>query len=235
LKQFLAVICLIAGVALFGAAQYAVADEMRVLAPVDGYKSWSSSVWVIVENGSEVPTVRVDGAVVGQKPVSGGDGVYHFRVGDLKKDGSLLEIAHEDSVQKLTVYGPGSTLEGSDSFHTSDVVSCWQCHDNGNKSCSDCHTFGGHEHAGKIQCDSCHDEKGKVLDDIAPACVRCHRDYAGGRHPNLKHSIQSPNDPMRPGRKFDCVSCHDPHAPNCLGCLSKNELRKWCKDCHSQP
>lgn len=235
MKQLFAVICLIAGVALFGTVHSAAAGEMKILAPIDGYRSWGGGVWVIVKDGGEIPTLTVDGALVGLKPIPGGEGIYHFRVENLKKEGSRLELVSAEGVQALTVYGPGSTLSGeAESFHAGDVVTCWQCHDNGNKRCGDCHTFGGHKHASKIQCDSCHDNKGRVLDDIAPACVNCHREYAGNRHPNLKHSINSANDPMRPGKKFNCVSCHDPHAPNCLGCLSKNELRKWCKECHSK-
>ena len=41
--------------------------------------------------------------------------------------------------------------------------------------------------------------------------------------------------PDCPARKLDCASCHDPHAPMCLGCLGKTELRAWCKGCHAQP
>jgi predicted CXXCH cytochrome family protein len=219
---------------VLGAFQVAEAGGMSVLTPADGYKSMGKGVWVIVKDGGEIPVLKIDGADTDQAPIHGGDGIYHFRVDKLANKGTRLEVSHDQGTVALTVYGPGSKSQGHDSFHSGNLETCGECHERGNKGCRECHTFGGHKHAGKIKCESCHDEDGKVVDDIAPACVSCHRDYAGNRHPHLRHPVKSANDPMRPGKRFDCASCHDPHAPNCLSDLSKKELRKWCRGCHSQ-
>lgn len=207
---------------------------MTILAPADGYRSWSEGVWVIVRDEEYEPTISADGVATPGAAITGGDGYYHFRVEGLEASGSRLKISHEGGANELLVYGPRALENGSASFHSGNISACWQCHDDGNKGCRECHSFGGHKHAGKIECTSCHDEQGRVVEDVAPVCSGCHKKYTNNRHPRLRHAVTSPNDPLRPGKRMDCASCHDPHAPNCLSCLSKKELRKWCKGCHTK-
>jgi predicted CXXCH cytochrome family protein len=84
-------------------------------------------------------------------------------------------------------------------------------------------------------CGRCHRAPAWEVGEVAPLCIGCHKQYAGGKHPRLRHSVTSPRDPLRPHRPLDCASCHDPHTPTCLACLGRRDLRKWCLRCHSQP
>ena len=96
------------------------------------------------------------------------------------------------------------------------------------------HEWCSGKHARVLQerCGLCHKGREDRPADVVPVCTQCHDAFKRNKHPRLRHAISAPRDPLRPARKFDCVSCHDPHCPRPLGRLRPEERREWCKGCH---
>jgi len=71
-----------------------------------------------------------------------------------------------------------------------------------------------------------------------PFCVGCHEELDGVTvgHPLPGHPVSAEVDPSRPGKRFGCLSCHDPHATKDVSRqnIVKNEAaqRKFCVRCH---
>jgi len=209
----------------------APAGALTVLAPADQARVRGDRAWLVVVS-SEAPGVTLDGRRAGRaRDVAG---AYHLRVEGLRAEGSRLEVAAEGSVVTLTVYGAAGAESG---FHRSSPQACSTCHRVDASGCKECHQFEGAKHRPVLQkgCTPCHVPPDWQPQDPAPLCAVCHPDHGEGRHPRLRHPLRSARDPLRPGRSFDCASCHDPHAPQCLACLGREEMRSWCKGCHGSP
>jgi predicted CXXCH cytochrome family protein len=204
---------------------------MDVLFPADGQRVSGSGVWLVVEAAAP-PLVSVDGR---RLDTAGSDeGVYHSRLEGLRGEGSEVRVEGDTSTARLLVFG------GADEptrFHDAAHDACAACHDLGASGCVACHRWEGAKHAPVLAegCSRCHRPPQWEVGDIADICGTCHNRHANGKHPRLRHPLESPRDPLRPRRKMDCASCHDPHTPTCLGCLGRGELRKWCLRCHSKP
>jgi predicted CXXCH cytochrome family protein len=205
--------------------------DLSVLVPRDGFRSPGSHAWVVVRAGT-APRVTLDGGPLAG-PTQAEEGVYHLRVGPLRPAGSRLEVEAAGKRAVLTLYGAAGA--GAMRFHAAPAKSCSSCHEAGPKGCGECHRWPGalHAPAQQRQCGSCHDPLRPQPAEVASLCRPCHPKYTGaGRHPGLRHPVSAPQDPARPGRRFDCTSCHDPHAPLSLGRLTVEQRQRWCKGCH---
>ncbi len=207
------------------------------LAPPDGYRSYRSSVWVVVGDTATAPVLFIDGKAQ-NLPIVEEDGIYHFKVSGLAPTGTLVEVRQPEGRAKIRLFGGlGPEREPANLFHASKNKVCAPCHGkSGKESCVQCHSMGGNKHAEALatKCNDCHEDNGPARTDVVKRCSSCHKRYSDNRHPRLKHPVSSSNDPSRPGRPMSCISCHDPHAPDCLDSLDKKELRDWCKGCHAK-
>lgn len=213
-----------------GAAAAAPAP-FRVLAPADGERRAGDALWLVVRS-ARPPQVALDGQAVA--PTRSDGKVHHWRLQGLRPEGSRISVEQDGQRTVLAAHGRS---EAPALFHARPAEGCAECHSLGEKGCTECHRWPGGNHAGVLAegCLRCHEPPAWRPRELAPLCGACHPDYAAGKHPRLRHPLTSARDPLRPGRKLDCASCHDPHAPRCLGCLGKQELREWCKECHGRP
>ncbi|MBI5921630.1 MAG: cytochrome c3 family protein [Betaproteobacteria bacterium] len=96
-------------------------------------------------------------------------------------------------------------------------------------------------------CLGCHDAhasdyQGVLKKEPAALCLDCHPDvkkgphviagFSRGGHP-LGNETKAAQDPLRPGKKFYCVSCHEPHRselPKLSRFVTKNMAS--CQKCH---
>lgn len=120
--------------------------------------------------------------------------------------------------------------------------------------CGNCHAkslFEGklvHAPVAAGTCSTCHDPHasdsvGLLRKDPAALCIDCHADvkkkphlivgFSGGGHPlgDAKKSTGVP-DPLRSGKPFYCVACHEPHRSDLprLGRFDKG--MQSCQSCH---
>ena len=205
------------------------AAALEILAPRDEYVAPGGEAWLVVRT-EVAPSVTLDGGVV--PLVAEDDGVFHYRLAGLGPEGSRLRVISGEDV--LTRVLRGEDVSGA-GFHGVAPESCWLCHDSGDGGCVGCHSRdedGKHRPVLAEGCVRCHTAGDRRAGDVATLCTGCHPQYASGRHGGIRHAVASERDPLRPGRRMDCASCHDPHAPRCLSCLGRAELRAWCKTCH---
>lgn len=216
--------------ALAAAAWGGPAHALTVLAPAAEARVGGDGAWLVVV-APEPPEVTVDGRGAGRPREVGG--AYHLRLEGLRPEGSRVRVTAGERAEAVTVYGSAGRAAG---FHLSSPEACRSCHRLDASGCGECHRFEGAKHRPVLQkgCSPCHAPPDWRPRDPAPLCAPCHPAYGEGRHPRLRHSLSAARDPLRPGRPFDCSSCHDPHSPQCLSCLGREELRGWCKGCHGQ-
>jgi predicted CXXCH cytochrome family protein len=70
-------------------------------------------------------------------------------------------------------------------------------------------------------------------------CTTCHDDFVGDRHVivgvgSKSHPTKNRRDPVRPGKRLTCASCHNPHSaenPNMFAYQIKNRA-DLCSTCH---
>jgi len=221
----------LASLLVFGGVAWGQAGS-AVLFPADGSRVVGESCWLVVRSGAE-PRASLDGRDL---PVARAEaGVYHWRLEGLRAEGSRIAGDAAGREFTLTVYG-GAPAPGL--FHSQPPEACWECHGRGEDGCAECHrwtTSTKHTPVLAQGCARCHEPPRWEPREMAPVCGACHADHANGRHPRLRHPVSAARDPLRPGRRMDCASCHDPHAPRCLSCLGRQELREWCKVCHGSP
>ncbi len=75
----------------------------------------------------------------------------------------------------------------------------------------------------------------QLLEPINKLCVGCHVTMKGiiVGHPVGGHPVKGPRDPRRPGRRFGCTSCHNPHGSNYAYLLIGDLLGGHvCSKCH---
>ncbi|BCB96000.1 hypothetical protein JZK55_09220 [Dissulfurispira thermophila] len=73
-------------------------------------------------------------------------------------------------------------------------------------------------------------------------CVTCHEDRASGRHViagfvfGSSHPTKGRPDPLRPGKKLSCASCHNPHAANSRALFANDTISpgSLCQMCHKK-
>lgn len=119
---------------------------------------------------------------------------------------------------------------------------CYECHDRT--------MFEGkfaHAPAATGQCQTCHVPHGgehpKLLRRPGVAlCLDCHSevknaphvlsDFSGKGHPFGE--ARAVRDPLRPGRLFDCGSCHEPHGADYARLIrfDTNSMATFCQKCH---
>ncbi|MBI5015130.1 MAG: hypothetical protein HZB55_06510 [Deltaproteobacteria bacterium] len=230
MRPRVAALCL--GVVLLGAAVPAAraADDPAVLAPGDGFRARQGFAWLVVRSDA-VPRVVLDGKPL-RPTIAPEDGVHHLRIGPLRPQGSRLEVASAQRRVTLTVFGDAGP--GAAGFHPAAPKACWSCHETGPKGCGECHPWTGARHSPMRsgECTRCHDLQRPLPPERAQLCRPCHPNQAAGRHTGLRHPVSAPQDPARPGRRFDCTSCHDPHAPSLRGRLAVEQRQQWCRRCH---
>lgn len=203
----------------------------ELLAPIEGYHSHSGSVWIVVR-GTKPPEVSVDGTRVTPAGKPDLKGVGHYRLDGIKPGGSSVDISAGGKRTTLKVLG--SSAPSGKPFHNDAFGPCAECHRYSPDTCRKCHTFGGHKHAEQLKCLECHVTPGTIPVSAAARCRGCHKVEGDKSHRKLKHPLTANADPKRPGKVFECVSCHNPHMPKCLSGMEQQEMREWCKTCHSR-
>lgn len=207
-------------------AGVAEAAGPQVLVPTASSRLTGAKAWLVVR-AEQPPPVTLDGNPLVVRVSQ--DGVHHFLLAPLRDGAGTLRVGDVDSVY----FGDGRV-----GFHQTTGEPCWECHDNGDRGCGECHsTPQESKHVSLLAkgCVRCHVGAERSADQVQTQCVGCHPDYAGKRHGRIRHAVDSARDPQRPERAMTCASCHDPHAPRCLSCLPRGELRAWCKNCHGGP
>ena len=119
--------------------------------------------------------------------------------------------------------------------------------------CYACHDRRGyaarltHKPVAKGDCDGCHEmhatEHASLLSGgPGEDCLTCHARVKKGQHAAASslsdgHPVGGEkaaiSDPARPGRPFQCVSCHDPHKSNARGLIRFDPPGRLCEKCHS--
>lgn len=121
--------------------------------------------------------------------------------------------------------------------------------------CARCHAdapFSGryvHAPAGGGQCLLCHDphssdQHGLLRKPPSLLCVECHGDMDGAHvlagtskgHPmglpETRRTMPVVDDPLRAGRPFSCVSCHEPHRADTPKLTRFADASEACGKCH---
>ena len=90
-------------------------------------------------------------------------------------------------------------------------------------------------------CLACHDahatdQEFVLKRPINELCLSCHPTLLlGGGHPVARHPVSRPQDFLRPGRKFSCTSCHDPHGTvHRYFLIETKQGGKLCRGCHKR-
>jgi len=93
-------------------------------------------------------------------------------------------------------------------------------------------------------CNACHDShatpyRGQLVAEANELCLGCHetvddRVHVGRGVGGRSHPLSGEKDPSRPGRRFDCSGCHNPHGAKSeyyyqFGVTSRMQL---CQGCH---
>jgi predicted CXXCH cytochrome family protein len=103
-----------------------------------------------------------------------------------------------------------------------------------------------HARAAQGQCLVCHNphssENSYILTNLVEEhCESCHDDQRSGKHvmarvsPGDNHPISGKPDPLRPGAKLACASCHNPHASSQR--VSTKDIKdssSLCLRCHTK-
>ena len=126
----------------------------------------------------------------------------------------------------------------------------------GAKLCNECHKpdkFTGpvvHKPVAEGKCQGCHnphasDTPGLLLKKAADTCLECHKKVSEGPHMITGFSRKSHPigldvkpipDPLRPGKDFYCVSCHEPHRGQFakLARIDPKLGMEACQKCHDK-
>jgi predicted CXXCH cytochrome family protein len=145
------------------------------------------------------------------------------------------------------------------------VWSCLMCHDGKSrdpklavlkpdeKVCVNCHENSWenkkyqHGPTAAGSCTTCHNPHASnnanfLRLSTEDLCVTCHEDVLSRPHiltsfsVNGGHPVRKYSDPFKPGRRFNCVSCHNPHAGNSPiflnGYESSMDMHHFCLTCH---
>lgn len=95
-------------------------------------------------------------------------------------------------------------------------------------------------------CNTCHDShatphRGQLVAEANELCLGCHETIDDSPHVGRgvggrPHPLSGDKDPWRPGRKFDCTGCHNPHGGKSpfyyqRGAKSRMQL---CQVCHQK-
>ena len=96
-------------------------------------------------------------------------------------------------------------------------------------------------------CTLCHNPHASKYDAMLrksswSLCVTCHSDKGAGAHvlaysgKGTTHPTRLRRDPMRPGKRISCASCHDPHSAdsNNLFTYEARTRTDMCKLCHAK-
>lgn len=116
---------------------------------------------------------------------------------------------------------------------------CFACHTDMRafvNGTSVAYTHGILQGMGCVACHSPHatNNRFQLHKPIKDLCSGCHPAVTGkGNHPITGHPVQGDRDPRRPGREFDCTSCHNPHGSEYRYMLIGNPLgNRVCRQCH---
>ncbi|MBI3182968.1 MAG: cytochrome c3 family protein [Myxococcales bacterium] len=137
---------------------------------------------------------------------------------------------------------------------------CMACHDphgadnrfnlkpgTGKQVCYSCHKVKDevevkHRALERYGCTACHDPHGTanrfmLIKPVNDLCQSCHLDKKDGLHATTfvagGHRISGEFDPRRPGRRFTCASCHNPHGSNNQRMFYFGEnAAEMCDGCH---
>lgn len=90
------------------------------------------------------------------------------------------------------------------------------------------------------ECLTCHDPHSSprpalIRKPLADICFSCHDQGQRDSHPVANHptSKEGVGDPRRPGKPFDCASCHDPHGSSGAKLL-RGDIFTLCGECHKR-
>ena len=206
-----------------------VPGQAEILGPGPRFRHGVDSAWLVLR-ADHSPVVDVNGTPVAAK-VTHAD-VHHYRLSGLSVGAAKMRIDGSAEVELRSL----RTEETG--FHGLPTAVCGECHDASDSGCGECHraaAAGVHGSLASADCVRCHSSPDRVPPQLTTMCGGCHGEYVNGRHGRIRHAVESEHDPLRPGRRMDCASCHDPHAPECLSCLDRGALRVWCKQCHGGP
>ena len=127
----------------------------------------------------------------------------------------------------------------------------------GSAGCMTCHGAAGsaerkidlgrktvHDANGSGECTVCHDPHGSnaralLIEPANVLCGSCHQAQRDGGHffsgfDGSPHIVEADTDATRPGRPFDCTSCHDPHASDYPKLWYDGENKvEMCRRCHA--
>lgn len=123
----------------------------------------------------------------------------------------------------------------------------YQLKDADGKFCADCHSdalvqftmmSSVHPDVEKVKCLACHanhnSREGFVSRPVNELCFECHKEVYEGNHITAGHTLKSRKDPLRAGKEFNCLSCHDPHASDIEMLLKFPRGMSLCEKCHSK-
>ncbi len=95
-------------------------------------------------------------------------------------------------------------------------------------------------------CNTCHDShatphKGQLVAEVNELCLGCHEHidddvHVGRGVTGRPHPLSGPKNPRRPGEKFSCVSCHNPHGGKGRGYFVGGVQGRFslCQECHQK-
>lgn len=122
---------------------------------------------------------------------------------------------------------------------------CYKCHENEKNKWVSKKFVHGPVATGR--CSICHDSHGSNYDfwlkkSTWYLCVTCHVEMGTGKHTVApfalfgKHPTKGVKDPLRPGKRLTCASCHNPHTSNTKDLLAVEfnitSKFKFCGRCH---
>jgi predicted CXXCH cytochrome family protein len=154
------------------------------------------------------------------------------------------KVVHAPMHDGCAVCHAGYLAESPHRKPASPAVACIKCHDAKLLEGKNTHAPVS---AGK--CLLCHDphssdQAGLLTKEPAALCLDCHAEvtkaphvvagFSRSGHPmGVDEKSKKAEDPLRPGRKFYCVSCHEPHrsAFPMLGRFEKG-VKASCQACH---
>lgn len=122
---------------------------------------------------------------------------------------------------------------------------CYKCHENEKDKWAPKKFVHGPVATGR--CSICHNPHASNYDfwlkkSTWNLCVTCHVEMGTGKHTVApfalfgKHPTKGVKDPLRPGKRLTCASCHSPHTSNTKDLLAVefniNSKFKFCGRCH---
>lgn len=137
---------------------------------------------------------------------------------------------HARMFDQKFVHGPEGAFQCSDCHESKSKPQRWQVTKEELTLCGECHTdkIDGfrknpfvHGPVATGNCTVCHDPHASAQPAqlVAPTnklCVGCHDQVMGQPHVTRgvsgnRHPLDNVGDPLNPGRKMSCASCHNPH------------------------